>query len=258
MSLRLALIQSHIIPDQVQENLSHYEQITQRISQKIDVIIFPELFHCGISSRMSEWAETMEGKSMRFLQKTAQHHQADVVASLLIRKENTIVNRLVWITPEGIEAFYDKRHLFFGDEKKVCTAGESRTIVSRADWNFLPLICYDVRFPIWCKNRYQEKMEYDVLLFIANFPEPRIDVLITLAKARAIENQAYVVIVNRIGKDGNETPHNGKSMIINPIGEIVAEAPSNEEMVLYGELSEVFLRRIRKKFPVYLDWDKID
>lgn len=257
MSLRLAVIQNDIIPNDVQKNLDNYKKIFQNLSHKVDIILLPELFNCGISSEMTQCAENMHEKSVSFLAEMSQLYQSDIVFTLLIKKENVIVNRLIWMTPNGIEGIYDKRHLFFGDEKNICTAGSERTIITHHDWKILPLICYDVRFPIWCRNNYSTSFDYDVLLFLANFPEPRIEVLITLAQARAIENQAYVVAVNRIGKDGNGTPHNGRSVIIDPVGKIIGEAEANKETILYGELSEVYLRRVRKKLPVYLDWDKI-
>lgn len=258
MSLRFALLQSDIQSNAIQKNLEHYQQMLDDFKKEVDIIIFPELFNVGISSSFGHYAESLEGDSIQFLHQISCQRQADVIASLPIKEGDEIFNRLVWLTPDGIWAYYDKRHLFFGDEKAVCTIGNQRQFVQRKGWKFLPLICYDIRFPLWCRNRFQENhFDYDVLIFIANFPEARIKVLRTLAKARAIENQAYVVVVNRIGKDGNGTAHNGNSMIIDPLGKIVTQTLNNTETILQGTVSKRILLKVREKLAIAPDWDAL-
>jgi len=254
--LRVALIQSDIIPDRVEYNPTSYRNQLQNLTGEVDLIIFPELFNCGISPGFDECAELMNGTSIRFLQEVSLKFNADVVASLPVREDKAVVNRLVWVTPEGIKGQYDKRHLFFGDEQQVCLPGQHRIIIERFGWKILPLICFDIRSPVWSRNACTNKQfDYDVLLLIANFPEQRIEVLRTLAKARAIENQAYVLVVNRFGKDGNENSHNGNSMVVSPLGKVMVQAPANEFSIIKTELDLTFLHRIRNKFPVGEQWD---
>ena len=254
--LRVALIQSDIIPDRVEDNLTSYRNKLQNLTGEVNLIIFPELFNCGFSPLFGECAEPMNGTSIRFLQEVSLKFNADVVASLPVREDKAVVNRLVWVTQEGIKGQYDKRHLFFGGEQQVCLPGQHRIIIERFGWKILPLICFDIRFPVWCRNACTNKQfDYDVLLLIANFPEQRIEVLRTLAKARAIENQAYVLVVNRFGKDGNENSHNGNSMVVSPLGKVMAQAPANEFAILKAELNMSFLHRIRNKFLVGELWD---
>lgn len=254
--LHVALVQSDIIPDRVEDNLANYKKQLQNLTGGVNLIIFPELFNCGISPKFAECAEQMDGISIRFLQEVASKFNADVVVSLPVQEDKAVVNRLVWVTPEGVKGHYDKRHLFFGDEQQVCDPGQQRLVIERFGWKILPLICFDIRFPVWCRNACVNKQfDYDILLLIANFPEQRIEVLRTLAKARAIENQAYVLVVNRFGKDGNENPHNGNSMVITPLGKVMAQAPANEFAIIKTELDLTFLHRIRNKFPVGELWD---
>ncbi|HPY81273.1 MAG TPA: nitrilase-related carbon-nitrogen hydrolase [Bacteroidales bacterium] len=256
MFLRFALVQSDIKPNAVQKNLEHYRQMLDDFKKNVDVIIFPELFNVGVSSSFGQHAESMEGNTINFLHEISSQREADIVASLPIKEGDKIFNRLVWVTPDGVLAHYDKRHLFFGNEKAICTPGSKRQFVERKGWKFLPQICYDVRFPLWSRNRFQENsFDYDVLIFIANFPEARIKVLRTLAQARAIENQAYVVVVNRIGKDGNGVAHNGNSMIIDPLGRIVTQTLNDVETILDGTASKRILLKVREELAVAPDWD---
>jgi omega-amidase len=255
-TVSLCLIQSDIDPNNVSANLYHYRELLGKMTVKPDIIIFPEMFNSGFSSHLDRLSEKMSGQSAEFLKDTAKLYQCDVVASLAISEEGNIFNRLLWIIPDGIANHYDKHHLFFGDERAFCSPGSEKITVSSHGFSFLPLICYEIRFPKWCRNHYQNgKFYYDCLLFIANFPAPRSETLRILAQARAIENEAYVVVLNRVGLDGNGNSHNGNSMIINPLGEIIASAPENKEFLLETSVDKNFLERLRKKFPVYKDWD---
>lgn len=255
--MKICLVQSDIIPDNITQNLLRYETLFQQIKQQPDIIFLPEMFNCGFSPSLVNNAEPLGGESMVFLQSTAHRFQCDIVASLPVNTNGKIYNRLLWINKEEISGFYDKRHLYFGEEKEYCTPGCEKVIIPRNNVRFLPLICYDIRFPVWCRNRYDNgEFLYDCIVLIANFPAQRSDILQTLAQARAIENQSFVIVCNRIGLDGNGNPHLGKSMVINPLGKIIAEAPENKEFLLETEINIELLEKIRRKFPIYKDWDK--
>ncbi len=255
-SVSLCLIQSDINPNDISANINHYSELLRKMTTKPDIIIFPEMFTTGFSSNLDKLAEKMSGPSVTFLQDTAKLYQSDVVASMAINEGGKIYNRLLWISSDGIIGQYDKHHLFFGDEKAICTPGSERITVFSHGFSFLPLICYEVRFPKWCRNQYQAgNFYYDALLFIANFPAQRSETLKILAQARAIENQAYVIVLNRVGVDGNGNPHKGNSMVVNPLGEIIALASENEEFLLEISLEKKYLEKIRKSFQVYKDWE---
>lgn len=253
----VALVQSDIRPHDVEANLNNYEHLLkEKIQEPVDLIVFPEMFNCGFSMDFDKNAETMEGKSVAFLKTIAQRYQCDVVATLPIREGESIVNRLIWMSPERILGWYDKKHLFLGSEERICTSGNQRTIVESLCQRWLPLICYDVRFPVWSRNHFiDNKFEYDCLIYTCNFPEPREQVLLKLAMARAIENQAYVLVVNRIGRNGEGLLHAGGTAIISPQGEILAQAAFHQEEVLTCSLDFDVLRQLRKSFPVWKQWD---
>jgi len=251
------LVQADIHPQLVEENFIHYQQLLQKMDSDADVIVLPEMFACGFSDYMPFVAENYAEDSILFLQDISQKYEADVVASLPIKENGKIFNRLYWVQEKQIVGLYDKRHLFLGSEKEYCSQGENRMTVNHEQWKIMPLICYDVRFPVWCRNQYKnDTFLYDCLLFIANFPAARAKTLRTLLTARAIENQSYVIGVNRVGKDGYGVEYSGNTVIINPIGEVVAELPSHQEGVLMANIECDVLEKVRKQFPFYKDWDK--
>ena len=253
----VALIQSDIRPHDVEDNLTHYEVLLKdKIQEPVDLIVFPEMFNCGFSADFEQHAEPMEGRSVTFLKKMAQRYNCDTVATLPIRDGEKIVNRLIWMSPDCVRGWYDKKHLFFGSEQRICTSGDRLTIVESSGQRWLPLICYDVRFPVWSRNAVQDgQFLYDCLIYTANFPEPREQVLLKLATARAIENQAYVLVVNRIGCDGEGHAHAGGTAVISPQGEILAQTECHQEEVLMYSLDFESLRQYRASFPVSKQWD---
>lgn len=253
----VALIQSDIRPHDVEDNLTHYEVLLKdKIQEPVDLIVFPEMFNCGFSADFDQHAEPMEGRSVTFLQKMAQRYNCDAVATLPIRDGEKIVNRLIWMSPDCVRGWYDKKHLFFGSEQRICISGDKLTIVESSGQRWLPLICYDVRFPVWSRNTVQDgQFLYDCLIYTANFPEPREQVLLKLATARAIENQAYVLVVNRIGYDGEGHAHAGGTAVISPQGEILAQTECHQEEVLMYSLDFESLRQYRASFPVSKQWD---
>ncbi len=254
--LNISLIQSDISCRDIESNFNNYEKLLVSVAENSDIIVLPEMFACGFSDEIARYGEQCYQQSIDFLYKISQNHHADVIASLPVKENDFLYNRLLWVRESKIIASYDKRHLFFGCEKQFCTKGKEKIIVNVKTWNILPLICYDIRFPVWCRNKYENKtMLYDCLLLTANFPAPRAETLKSLLIARAIENQSYIIGLNRTGKDGYGNPHNGNSMLINPLGEIIAEAPCNEQYVLNIGIERDLLNELRTSFPVYEDWD---
>jgi predicted amidohydrolase len=255
--IRLCLVQSDIRPFDIKDNLNNYELLLETIVDGTDIIVFPEMFACGFSEEVVLIAEKYSALCFDFLHGISQRYHADVVASLPVQEKGRLYNRLVWIQGKNVIAQYDKRHLFFGCEKQFYEKGKTKTIVHKDGWNFLPLICYDIRFPNWCRNHYGNNVIlYDCLLFIANFPVSRSDAFKSLLIARAIENQAYAIGLNRTGEDGFGNRHSGSSIVVDPLGEIIAEAPAHENYLLSVCIDMSMLTRLRKSFPVFQDWDE--
>ena len=255
--ITVGLVQADIKPHNVDANLKHYEELLlDKIQEPVNLLVFPEMYHCGFSEDLVQHAEPMNGRSVAFLHQTAQYFRCDVVATLPIRMGDNIVNRLVWMSPERILGWYDKKHLFLGIEQKICTAGEQRTVIESLGQRWLPQICYDVRFPKWSRNTFiDNKFDYDCMVYTCNFPAPREQALLKLATARAIENQAYALVVNRIGYNGEGLRHVGGTAVISPEGEILCQADFNQEQVLTFTLDFDWLRQYRESFPVAAQWD---
>lgn len=257
--MNIGLIQSDIIPHNTGLNFRHYEKlIAESITQPVDLLLFPEMFACGFSNLLKEESETMDGKSISFLKNIAHQYHTEVVATLPIMENHRLYNRLIWLSDDKIMGQYDKRHLFMGDEQQFCTNGEKRILIHSHHHNFLPLTCFDVRFPIWSRNRLiNNKLEYDCLIYLANFPTPRERILRTLCITRAIENQSFVLVVNRIGKDGNGHEHFGGTAVISPDGDILQAAGFNQEQILIQTLDFDKLSAFRSHFPVSRQWDDL-
>lgn len=257
--ITIALIQADIKPHDKEYNFRHYRRlIAESVKQSIDLLVFPEMFACGFSAQLASEAEKMNGISMQFLREIAQQYSTNVIATMPIAEDNDIYNRLVWLSPEGMSGYYDKRHLFFGEEQQICTPGDKRRIFTTGKWHCLPLTCYDIRFPLWSRNRLiNGLLEYDLLGYVCNFPAPREKVLRVLAMARAIENQTYVFVVNRIGKDGEQREHLGGTAIISPQGEVLQAAAFNREQIIIQTVEHRKLDGLRQYFPTHLQWDTL-
>lgn len=251
----VGLVQADIKPNNKEGNLKHYsEWLEKEIREPVHLLVFPEMFHCGFSPNIPDDAESDNGNSIYFLYLTACKYQCDVVATLPIRKEGRIYNRLVWFSRDRILGSYDKHHLFMGEEE-FFSPGAGKTIINTLGHKFLPLVCFDVRFPEWSRNKATGGLfDYDCLLYTANFPAPREQELITLAQARAIENQAYAIVVNRTGIDGYGRRHAGGCAVINPHGEIEALTNSPEEQILFHSCNFDTLKPLRELFPVSKFW----
>jgi predicted amidohydrolase len=219
---------------------------------KTDLIILPEMFTTGFSMSAPELAEETEGETLRWMQAQAKRHQAVLTGSVIVKEADAYFNRLLWVRPDGSYKKYDKRHLFrMAKEHHTYTPGTERLVVELNGWRICPLVCYDLRFPVWSRN---QENAYDLLLYVANWPKARNHAWSTLLQARAIENLAYVAGVNRIGTDGNNHPYSGDSAIISPKGIKLLET-SEVEGIHTLTLNKQELIDFREAFPAHLDAD---
>jgi omega-amidase len=250
-NLKVSLIQTQLFWEDKQANLTMLEKKIDKIKQT-DLIILPEMFNSGFTMHAQDCAEDMEGPSFFWLQKISAEKHADIIGSLIISENGNYYNRLMWVKPEGKIYSYDKRHLFrIEGEDKVYTRGKSKLTVELKGWRVRPFICYDIRFPVWTRNFGKE---YHAAVFIANWPEKRSFHWKTLLIARAIENQAYVIGVNRVGKDGNGISYSGDSAVIDAAGNILIKK-TQLECVKTVTLSLSALEEYRESFPVWMDAD---
>ena len=250
--LKIGIIQPDLYWEDISQNLDHLSSKIIRFNQKPDFILLPELFTTGFSMKTASLAEKMDGKTVRWMKEMAGITGAVIGGSIIIEDEGKYLNRFLWVCPDGQTAWYDKKHLFrMGEEDQHFTAGDSIKVMEHKSWRIRLTICYDLRFPVWCRNRG----DYDLLINIANWPESRNRVWETLLQARAIENQSYVVGLNRVGKDGNQITYSGDSHVIDFKGVPLKSFPSRKEASAIVDLDLDDLRRFREKFPVYLDSD---
>ena len=215
--LHITLIQTEIVWEDIAANLAHYEQTIAGIANPKHVVVLPEMFSTGFSMAPERLAEPMDGRTVRWMADMAVKHRCILTGSLIIEDEGKYYNRMLWVQPDGKIGFYDKRHLFaYAGEDKHYTAGDTRQIVQVNGWRINLQICYDLRFPVWVRNK---DTAYDVLLYVANWPQQRSLAWKTLLQARAIENMCYVVGVNRVGTDGKGFQYTGDSSVFGPLGE---------------------------------------
>lgn len=250
--LNIAVFQLDLVWENHEANRARIDELLQDINTNTDVVFLPEMFTTGFSMNVSELGETMDGVTVQWMKKRSSEHQLALCGSLIIQENGDFYNRSVFVEPSGEIHFYNKRHLFtMGEEESHFQKGTERLIVPYKGWRICPLICYDLRFPVWSRNRN----EYDLLVYSANWPNARNEVWKTLLKARSIENQCFVVGVNRIGKDENGIDYSGDSQVLNPKGEHLAKSISNAEEVLIASLSHQEMVDFRGKFPVLNDAD---
>lgn len=251
--LRVSLVQSHIIWEDREENLGYYGELLRRIQGKADIALLPETFTTGFSMNAPVLADVSDGETVAAVKGWAKKYDMAIAGSFIATENGRYFNRGFFITPEGDVSFYDKRHLFrMANENEHYTAGTSRLIVPYKGWNICLIICYDLRFPVWCRN---VNNEYDVLLCCANWPEARRKVWKTLLEARAMENMAYVCGVNRVGMDGNGINFRGDSLVFSPKGKKLANAGKREEVTRTCTLDKGELENFRAKFPCWEDMD---
>lgn len=257
-NIHVALIQSSIFWKDQQKNIQHFTELITRVDDRCDLIILPEMFTTGFVTAPHSHATTMNGEVINWMKKTAKAKNTVLTGSVIIEENENFTNRLLWVTPEGIVDYYDKRHLFtFGGEDKNFCPGKENKIFTLKKFHFKPMICYDLRFPVWAKNQYchEEGYAFDCLIYTANWPDSRRTVWKTLLQARAIENQCYVIGVNRVGSDGEGLNYAGDSRVINAKGEMLQFTENSSEEIRYATLNKDELCTFRKKFPIGPDWD---
>jgi len=258
--LKITLIQSEIHWEDIEANLAMFEEKIWQISgTATDVIILPEMFTTGFTNPTNKLAEHMNMRTTKWMKQMADQTGALLLGSFITTVHDRYYNRLLWMEPGGNYKTYDKRHLFrMANEHKHYAQGESLLVSTWKGWRICPLVCYDLRFPVWSRNRWDatsQKLNYDLLVYVANWPTARIDAWNTLLKARAIENLSYVVGVNRVGMDGNGIEYNGSSAIISPKGEAIVTIESMED-VRTLDISANSLHAFRDRFPAYYDADE--
>ncbi|HLF50659.1 amidohydrolase [Flavobacterium sp.] len=249
--MKTALIQASLIWENLQANRTYFSEKINAIQEKVDLIVLPEMFTTGFTMNPNEIAETMQGETISLLKTLAKSKNIAITGSLIIKENNKFYNRLVFVFPSGEIQQYDKRHLFtLAGEDKTYTKGSDKLIVDYLGWKICPLICYDLRFPVFARNTE----DYDLLIYVANWPEPRINAWDALLKARAIENMSYVIGVNRIGEDQNKHNYPGHSQVLDCLGNYLI-APNEQEDVFITVLDKQKMLETRQKFGFLNDRD---
>lgn len=260
--LAISLIQTVLHWENKTANLQMLEEKIVSIPGKTELVVLPEMFSTGFSMNPEKLAERMDGETVDWMKRIAAQKKIILTGSVIIEDGGHYYNRLIWMLPNGQYGIYDKRHCFgFAKEDQYYTAGSKRLIASAKGWRINLQICYDLRFPVWARQSKAvaeqsngNSPEYDLLIYVANWPEKRIHAWKTLLKARAIENQSYVIGVNRVGEDGNGIQYCGESMVVDPLGEVLY-TKKNEEDVFTITLDKTQLDLIREKFPFLKDAD---
>lgn len=252
--MKIAILQAALVWENPAANRIYFEEKINAIGESVDLIVLPEMFTSGFTMHPNLVAETMQGETMVWLQQLAKEKNAAITGSLVISEEGNFYNRLVFVFPSGEIQFYDKRHLFtLAGEDKVYTSGKEKIIINYLGWKICPLICYDLRFPVFARN----VEEYEVLLYVANWPNTRINAWDALLKARAIENMSYVVGVNRIGVDVNQHVYNGHSQVQDYLGHAIVE-PQENGGVFIAYLDKKTLLETRQKLGFLDDRDDFE
>lgn len=264
-NLSITLIQTNLHWENKAANLQMLEEKISSIKERTEVVVLPEMFTTGFSMKPAQLAETMDGETVQWMKRVAAEKRIVLTGSVIIDgsqpgQTETVgppyYNRLIWMLPNGQYGIYDKRHRFaYAGEDEHFSAGSKRLIASVKGWKINLLVCYDLRFPVWARQSpFLEGAEYDVLIYVANWPERRSHAWKTLLQARAIENQCYVVGVNRVGKDGNDIYYSGDSMVIDPLGEVLY-TKKDEEDIFTISLDKMHLQAVREKLPFLKDAD---
>jgi omega-amidase len=256
-SLAITTIQSNLYWEDKTANLSMFEKKIASI-EGTEIVVLPEMFSTGFSMNPEKLAETMDGETVQWMKRVSAENNIILTGSVIIEENENYFNRLIWILPNGQMGYYDKRHRFaFAEEDEKYTAGTKRLIASVKGWKINLLVCYDLRFPVWSRQQANKEKnpEYDLLIYVANWPERRSIAWKTLLVARAIENQCYVAGVNRVGNDGNNIYHSGDSMVVDPLGEILYYKKDEEEIAT-TIIDKTHLQTVREKCPFWRDADR--
>ena len=249
--MKIALIQSDLYWEDVYKNRKSFESKVNQIDSNVNLVVLPEMFSTGFTMNAPEVAETMEGETVLWLQSLAKQKNFAITGSLIILENEKYYNRMLFVFPSGKIEYYDKRHLFsLAGEDQFYTSGKEKVIVEYLDWKICLQVCYDLRFPVFARN----VENYDLLLYVANWPKVRTNAWDTLLKARAIENLSYVAGVNRVGLDANNYEHVGHSQVIDFLGNFILE-PQETESVFIVELDKKAMIETRKKLDFLNDKD---
>ncbi|MDN3205858.1 amidohydrolase [Algoriphagus sediminis] len=256
-NLRIALVQTNLVWEDKVANLANLEEKLWSITEGVDLIILPEMFPTGFSMNAEKLAEPMNFHATKWMKQMAGQKKCVITGSLIIQEGDDFFNRMLWVTPEGDVDFYDKRHLFrMAKEDETFSPGLSKKIFELKSWKILPQVCYDLRFPVFSRNKWKDgKSEYDLSIYIASWPAARSSAWETLLPARAIENLSYSIGVNRVGTDGNGIAYKGKSAAYDFKGQALVEHES-EEVISIIELDAKALGTYRQKFPAWQDADQ--
>tara|TARA_B100001029_G_C15051143_1_gene450801 strand:+ start:489 stop:1265 length:777 start_codon:yes stop_codon:yes gene_type:complete len=250
-NLNLCLVQSNIFWKNVNKNLNQFEKLILKVS-KTDVILLPEMFNTAFCPKSNSLSEKMDGETVSWMKKISQQKNCSIAGTLMVSENQKIYNRLVWVSSNGKIYTYDKYHLFsLVNEEKYISKGNGRLIIEEQGWKICPLICYDLRFPVFSRNN----VDYDLLIYLANWPIRRIDAWDTLLKARSIENQCYTVGVNRVGMDENKVSFNGRSKVFDVFGKELISGEDNKEQVINICLSIEDLNLKRRQMNFLQDID---
>ena len=251
--LNITLIQSNLIWESPVHNRFNFENKIKNLNQSTDIIVLPEMFTSGFTMNPYDISESMDGETIRWMQKLAKETNTAITGSIIISEDGNYYNRLCFVEPSGIISTYNKRHAFtLAGEDKVYKAGTEKVIIFYKGWKICPQICYDLRFPVFARN----VEEYDLLFYVANWPKPRISAWDALLKARAIENMSYTIGVNRVGLDANNYEYPGHSVMFDCLGNSLTDLKPNEESVVTVLITKKHQNTYRKKLQFLEDRDR--
>ena len=259
-ALRVSLVQGATRWHDPAGNREYYGSLIAPLAGRTDLVVLPETFTSGFSNEAIHNAETMDGPSVAWLRAQAKALDAAITGSVQLRVGEGVFNRLLFVTPDGEVRHYDKRHLFrYADEHKRYAAGHDRVVIEWKGWKICPLVCYDLRFPVFSRNRHDagRGFDYDLVLFVANWPSARAYAWRTLLRARAIENLSYCIGVNRVGIDGNQLPYSGDSAVLDYLGQAMVDLGAQEQTATVA-LDPAALAAFREKFPAWMDADAFE
>ena len=254
-NLKAALIQADLVWENPKQNKSNFTRKIENIFEEVDLIVLPEMFTTGFTMNAEKVAESMNGETVGWMQAMAKKTNVAIVGSLVIKENDNYYNRLLFIEPSGHISIYNKRHTFaLVGEDKIYTAGTEKIIINYKGWKICPLICYDLRFPVWSRNTE----DYDVLLYVANWPKPRVSAWDALLKARAIENMSYCIGVNRVGIDGVKSHYSGHSACYDVLGNEITSFEASKEETKIITLEKRHIEAYRNKLKFLDDRDRFN
>lgn len=250
--LKVTLLQAYLFWENSAKNLQNISLKLSDIRERTDLIVLPEMFNTGFTMNAVENAEKMDGKTINWMRDTARKFNAVVTGSLIIEENGNFYNRMVWMRPDATYEIYDKKHLFgLGEEDKTYTAGDKQVIVELKGWKIRLAICYDLRFPVWLRNHQQQ---YDLLLVVANWPEKRAHHWRMLIPARAVENQSFIIALNRVGYDGKQIYYSGDTTCLSPAGDVIYYKRDEEDLYTFT-INKADIERVRTEMPFLKDAD---